>query len=198
MSDQTVYFVTGATQGLGYEFVRQLRERPGAIVFATSRDPDRATRLSSLTDKGNVHIVKITEQPEQVNEALAAAEMVKKVAGKVDVVIANAGIIHHETSIADSSMDMYQQFLNVNLLNNIAIQGTPTPYAGIGSARWHSQACRHQHPIWFPHHGGGFAGTVISVRDLESCIEHVHQAYRVRREEERDCGISYAPWRRCD
>ena len=68
-----------------------------------------------------MHLVKITKQPESVNEALAAAELVKKVAGKVDVVIANAGIIHHETSIADSPMDMYQQFLDVNLLNNIAV-----------------------------------------------------------------------------
>ena len=47
--------------------------------------------------------------------------MVKEIAGKVDVVIANAGIIHHESSIADSPMAMYQQFLDVNLLNNIAI-----------------------------------------------------------------------------
>lgn len=68
-----------------------------------------------------MHIVKITKQPDSVNEALVAAELVKKIAGKVDVVIANAGIIHHETSIADSSMDMFQQFLDVNLLNNIAI-----------------------------------------------------------------------------
>jgi NAD(P)-dependent dehydrogenase (short-subunit alcohol dehydrogenase family) len=68
-----------------------------------------------------VHILKITKQPESVNEALAAAEQVKKIAGKVDVLIANAGIIGHETSIADASMDMFQQFLDVNLLNNIAI-----------------------------------------------------------------------------
>ena len=69
MSDKTVYFVTGTTQGIGYEFVRQLRERPGAIVFATSRDPD-TTKLKALTDKGNVHLVKITKQPESVKEAL--------------------------------------------------------------------------------------------------------------------------------
>ncbi|OAP62083.1 hypothetical protein AYL99_04286 [Fonsecaea erecta] len=112
MSDQT---------GIGYEFVRQLRERPGAIVFATSRDPERATKLQALTDKGNVHLVKITKQPEAVAEALAAAELVKKIAGKVDVVVANAGIIGHETSIADAPMGMYQDFLDVNLLNNIAV-----------------------------------------------------------------------------
>jgi len=121
MSNQTVYFVTGTTQGLGYEFVRQLRERPGAIVFATSRNPDKATRLSSLADRGNVHIVKIGNQPESVTDSLAAAELVKKIAGKVDVVIANAGIIEHETSIPDTSMAFYQQMLDVNLLNNIAL-----------------------------------------------------------------------------
>ena len=66
--------------------MRQLRERPGAIVFATSRDPDNS-KVSQLTDKGNVHLVKFTKQPETVDEAAKAAELVKKIAGKVDVVV---------------------------------------------------------------------------------------------------------------
>ena len=68
-----------------------------------------------------MHLVKITKQPDSINEALAAAETVQKTAGKVDVIIANAGIIGHETAIADSEMSEYQRFLDVNLLNNIAI-----------------------------------------------------------------------------
>lgn len=108
------------SQGLGYEFVRQLRSLPNAIVFATSRDPS-TSKLTSLTDKGNVHLVKITKQPDSVNEALDAAEQIKKVAGKVDIVIANAGIIGHETCIADLAISEFQGFLDVNLLNNIAI-----------------------------------------------------------------------------
>lgn len=106
---------------MGYEFVRQLRDRPGAIVFASSRNPEKATNLQKLTDKGNVHIVKIGNQPESINESLAAAELVKKVAGKVDIVIANAGIFDHETSIADTPMSMYQEMLDVDLLNVIAL-----------------------------------------------------------------------------
>lgn len=106
---------------MGYEFVRQLRDRPGAIVFATSRNPEKAARLSSLTDSGNVHIVKIGNQPESIADSLAAAELVKDIAGKVDVVIANAGIFEHETSIANTPIGMYQQMLDVNLLNTIAL-----------------------------------------------------------------------------
>ena len=71
--------------------MRQLRERPGAIVFATSRDPENS-KVSQLTDEGNVYLVKITKQPERVNEALEAAELVKKIAGKVDVVVSFRGL----------------------------------------------------------------------------------------------------------
>ncbi len=39
----------------------------------------------------------------------------------MDVVIANAGIFEHETSVADTPMAMYQQMLDVNLLNTIAL-----------------------------------------------------------------------------
>ena len=65
--------------------------------------------------------MKISKQPEAVHEATEAAKLIRKVAGKVDVVIANAGIIGHETTIADSKIADYQRFLDVNLLNNIAI-----------------------------------------------------------------------------
>lgn len=68
--------------------MRQLSARPGAIVFATSRDPEAsAAKFKPLTDQGNVHVVKITKQPEAIDESLKAAELVKKIAGKVDVVV---------------------------------------------------------------------------------------------------------------
>ena len=107
-------------QGLGYEFVRQLRDRPGAIVFASSRDPAKS-KVQSLTDKGNVHLVKIGKQPDSIQDCLDAAEQVKKIAGKVDVVIANAGVIEHAKSVPDTSIDFYQHVLDVNLMNNIAL-----------------------------------------------------------------------------
>ncbi len=75
--------------------MRQLRDRPGAIVFATSRDPDNS-KVSQLTDKGNVHLVKLTKQPESVDEALEAAKIVKKVAGKVDVVVSCDGCLREQ------------------------------------------------------------------------------------------------------
>jgi NAD(P)-dependent dehydrogenase (short-subunit alcohol dehydrogenase family) len=84
--------------------VRQLSDRPGSIVFATSRDPEGSAKLKALAaERKNVHLVKITKQPESVEEAKQAAEMVKKVAGKVDVVVANAG--------------MYRPFLNLGVLD---------------------------------------------------------------------------------
>jgi hypothetical protein len=55
-------------------------------VFATSRDPENS-KVSKLTDKGNVHVVKLTKQPEVNDEVLEIARLVKEKAGKVDYVI---------------------------------------------------------------------------------------------------------------
>lgn len=137
-----------------------------------------------------MHIVKITKQPESVSEALAAAELVKKIAGKVDVVIANAGIIQHESSIADSSMDMFQQLLNVNLLNSIAIskalrplmlesvkQGGTSKFVAI-STHYGSLAMAEDLP-------GQSSAYAISKAALNMFMRHV----TYEEEKEWDCGV---------
>jgi NAD(P)-dependent dehydrogenase (short-subunit alcohol dehydrogenase family) len=67
-----------------------LSARPNAIVFAGVRDIKAAQsgRLGSIA-RSNLHLLKITSADEADNRA-AAAE-VEKIAGKVDVVLANAG-----------------------------------------------------------------------------------------------------------
>ncbi|KAL1691079.1 hypothetical protein GGG16DRAFT_113413 [Schizophyllum commune] len=88
----TVYLVSGASRGLGLEVVTQLATRPDAIVFAGARDPARATGLQALAKAhpGRLHVVKLTSAEKEDN--IAAVEKVKRVAGRLDVVIANAGI----------------------------------------------------------------------------------------------------------
>ncbi|KAL1756796.1 hypothetical protein FB107DRAFT_289842 [Schizophyllum commune] len=88
----TVYLVSGAGRGLGLELVTQLATRPDAIVFAGARDPARATNLQALAKlhPARFHVVKVTSADKEDN--IAAVEEVKRVAGRLDVVIANAGI----------------------------------------------------------------------------------------------------------
>lgn len=52
------YVVTGASRGLGLEFVNQLAAK-GNTVFACARNPDNSDRLQKLVDNKNVFAVKL-------------------------------------------------------------------------------------------------------------------------------------------
>ena len=72
--------------------VQALAGRSNAVVFAGARDPSRATDLNALVKAhpDRVHVLKIISADRENNKA--AIEEVKRVAGRLDIVIANAGI----------------------------------------------------------------------------------------------------------
>ena len=85
--------VTGANRGIGLEFVRQLLAR-GDRVVATCRHPGKATALNTLTGEypGHLHVL-----PLDVANEKSRAELARElplVAGHVDLLINNAGVLH--------------------------------------------------------------------------------------------------------
>lgn len=76
--------------GLG--IVTALASRDDTIVFAGARNPPAATDLHALADKhpGKVHVVKLVSSDRAGNED--AVSQIKAIAGRLDVVIANAGV----------------------------------------------------------------------------------------------------------
>ncbi|TRM64268.1 hypothetical protein BD626DRAFT_568042 [Schizophyllum amplum] len=112
----TVYLVTGANRGIGLAITSQLAARPDAIVFAGARDPSRAAELKKLvkTYPGRVHILKVLSADRTNNDE--AAQEIKKTAGRLDVVIANAGISDcFKTSLETQPEDMIRHFdVNTN------------------------------------------------------------------------------------
>ncbi|XP_071486010.1 C-signal-like [Diadema antillarum] len=89
-------FVTGASRGLGLEFVRQLAQRsraPDQVVFASCRNPHQAKGLQKLAAAYNcVRVVELDVQNEDTYPA--AFECVHKIVGEngLNVLINNAGI----------------------------------------------------------------------------------------------------------
>ncbi|KAF7724703.1 hypothetical protein EC973_000811 [Apophysomyces ossiformis] len=86
-----VYLITGASRGLGLEFVKQLSAR-GDTVIAAARNPDRADALQALAkDNSNVHVIALdTVNKESIQ---AAVKEVDRIAPNgLDVLINNAGI----------------------------------------------------------------------------------------------------------
>ena len=86
-----VYFITGANRGLGFGVTEKLASRPNVVVFATARDPSTADKLQQLTRRyNNVRVVKLEVESDADHQA--AARRVESEAGRVDVVLACAGI----------------------------------------------------------------------------------------------------------
>ncbi|KAL1733470.1 hypothetical protein EV714DRAFT_281835 [Schizophyllum commune] len=92
MSEPTVYLISGANRGIGLTLVTELAKRPNTIVFAGAREPSTATELSKLAaaHPNKVHIVPLVSADKENN--LAAVQTIRETVGKLDVVIANAGV----------------------------------------------------------------------------------------------------------
>ncbi|EJU05883.1 NADP-binding protein [Dacryopinax primogenitus] len=117
----TVYLISGANRGIGLSLVEQLAARPDVIVFAGARDPTKALALQALKSKfpERVYLVKLTSANKQDNEEAVAK--VSEIAGRLDVVIANAGISNAFYSSLDTPLDAMQEHFVVNVLGPLAL-----------------------------------------------------------------------------
>ncbi|KAI0363270.1 short-chain dehydrogenases/reductase [Pilatotrama ljubarskyi] len=92
------YVVTGASRGIGREFVKQLSDNSENTVFAIVRNPQSSSKLLDLQkSRPNIHVLKadITDAPAL---RAAAAEVAKVTGGSLDYLINNAAAIQNERS----------------------------------------------------------------------------------------------------
>ncbi|KAI8331633.1 4-dihydrotrisporin dehydrogenase [Blakeslea trispora] len=85
------YIVTGASRGLGLEFVKQIVAN-GNRVFACARNPDNAPELTELVDNQKVFAIKMDADDEASIKA-AAEEINMKAPEGIDILINNAGFV---------------------------------------------------------------------------------------------------------
>ncbi|KAJ5899269.1 Short-chain dehydrogenase/reductase SDR [Penicillium taxi] len=120
------YLVTGASRGLGFEFVRYLSQDPNNTVIGLVRN--KAAADAKAKSKGvNVHMVEA--QYTDLSSLKKAADVVKDITGgSLDYLINNAGIVSHISEFKtlgdfDDDFDTLEkdilESLNVNLLGFI-------------------------------------------------------------------------------
>lgn len=118
MSLPTV-LVTGANRGLGLEFVRLYLAAPKQPqhIFATCRDPSKATELQTLADKNsNVHILKLELKDYAAFPSLA--NQVGQVIGEsgLAALINNAGMFN-KVSLTDGGPELIVENFEVNAVS---------------------------------------------------------------------------------
>ncbi|KAJ5363522.1 short-chain dehydrogenase [Penicillium cataractarum] len=86
------YAITGASKGIGLEYVRQLAADATNTVLAIVRDPSSSGISELASSLPNVHVIKgdVTD-PESILEAASAAALVT--GGKLDVLIHNSNAV---------------------------------------------------------------------------------------------------------
>ncbi len=120
MATNTVYLISGANRGIGFGLVSDLIKRNNVVVFAGTRNPEQALELKQLQAKHkNLHIVKLAST--NVEEAKLVAKEIEQTAGRVDVVIANAGIANSYANPAEEDLDAIREHFEVNTLGPLVL-----------------------------------------------------------------------------
>ena len=94
----TTILITGASRGIGLEFVRQYAKE-GANVIACCRSPDRATELNAIVTQSDG---KVRVLPLDVSSKDSIVALAKALDGEpIDILINNAGISGPRKQSAD-------------------------------------------------------------------------------------------------
>lgn len=119
-----MYLVAGANLGLGLGLITELAARDDIVVFAGARIPAEANALKALQAKypGRLHAIKLTSADKVDNEAdEAAIATINKVAGRLDVVIANAGVAGGYSPSLEVPKDDAWETFEVNALGRLVL-----------------------------------------------------------------------------
>ncbi|GAB4823855.1 hypothetical protein N2152v2_010901 [Parachlorella kessleri] len=116
MATTKVYFVTGASRGIGLSLVTSLVGK-GQTVIATARDPDNASQLKDLASQhaGRLHIVKLDVN--QPSTFVSTTDQIKK-AGfpHLDVVINNAGVLGEVKPLGEVTEQVLRDVYQTNTI----------------------------------------------------------------------------------
>jgi len=98
-----------------------LLARPSSVVFAGAREPEKATALHALKEKhaGRLHILKLISGDEANNKQ--ALQEVEKVAGRLDTIIANAGISKYAGPIESHPPSEFRDHFEVNVVGVLTL-----------------------------------------------------------------------------
>jgi NAD(P)-dependent dehydrogenase (short-subunit alcohol dehydrogenase family) len=97
-SSTLTYVITGASRGLGLEFVKQLSSTDSTI-FALARNPSNAKDLQELVKQNkNIHTLRL-DAADEVSIKAAAEEVSKLAPNGIDILINNAGISSNAVNI---------------------------------------------------------------------------------------------------
>ena len=121
----SVILVTGASTGIGQETALHMA-RQGHEVYASVRNPDTASELQELIAAQNlsVNVIKL-DLVDSATIDSAVAEIMQR-SGRIDVLIANAGI-GAGSSVEETELAVVRDIFETNYFGNVSLLRAVTP-----------------------------------------------------------------------
>lgn len=113
-----VVFITGASSGIGSELALQLAAK-GATLGLLARRREMLGELAAEVEKNGGRAHPFAADVTDKNSVFAAAEELRKEFGKIDVLIANAGIAGGAIHAQNLQPENFAQVMNVNLIGAV-------------------------------------------------------------------------------
>lgn len=115
MSENTVALVTGANRGIGHEVARQLADRDYTVILA-ARDRGKAdTAAEEISAESGGNVIALQLDVADPASIAAASGQVRKSAGRLDVLVNNAGVgTDFGTAGVEPDFDSIQAALDTN------------------------------------------------------------------------------------
>ena len=114
-----VALLTGASKGMGLAMATALAEHGATVVISARKQDqlDAAAEGINALGKGRAHAVACNVGYKEQLQALV--DETHKLAGKIDIVIGNAGVNPYYGPTSEIPDDAYQKTMNANVLSNL-------------------------------------------------------------------------------
>jgi 3-oxoacyl-[acyl-carrier protein] reductase len=128
-----VAIVAAASRGIGYAAALELA-REGARVFLCSRDEERAVAAAErIRAETGAEVVGVKADVTSDEDAARFVQLARERAGRVDILVTNAGGSPAAT-FSDTSLEMYRRAFELNALSAIRLAQLVVP--GMRERRW--------------------------------------------------------------
>ncbi len=158
MSDsQRVALVTGANKGIGYEIARQLGAR-GFRVWIGARDARRGAEAAQQLGLEGFMVESVVLDVTRLESAAAAAGVLREKAGRLDVLVNNAGVLlDRQQPPSQTPPDVLRATLETNLVGVVNVTRAMLPLLQaspeariINMSSGGGQLCDMSNSLWAP------------------------------------------------